>query len=1101
MSFPIPDLYYPMNICDTNLNPTKQLVNWASGKPVYDASLNSAYISTKNYQCGLGSAEFPKNEITGFGAASITSCVSSTHGIAVSQDQLKMITCNRITSSLIDQLSYATRTSITTQWSGFTTFGTTYAVQKYYFRCSLTADGKRGVTCNEYDISSGTGIGRVYFFTWTGSAPSTPVLTQDTVQRNYRGVAITPDGSRLVACADTSVFFATWDTVANNYTTFTQTIDTKTSTYAPKTSFEGIGISNSGDRIVYGDGRTDLESLGWYISYWNGTNYDQSVMFKSFNPARSSANKCAPRSACFSDDASILFLSYYNDLSGSIQYGTYDSSLNTYSNFKYISTTLIPANLDIHGLCYVDGITPGYLYASGAGTALMYTIPVSYAYSVVGTIGTVTTQLFSKPTYITHYSGIAVSQNQLRMIWCGDDDTTTNTKLFYSNKTTNDWSVPEITQTSSTGVTIVLGEMYEGCGLSADGSRGVACTKNSGKVYCFHWSLGDSSKPNPRNFSKMDVSGAWSSVAITPDGSRIVACTLTNIYFAAWESSYFTQTLESTITSGTLFSCISISSDGDRIVYGDCTNNGNKKWYIAYWNGTNYSPGTNFYTNTAGTPRSSYFSADASILYLSYIYNVSGSIEYGTYNPASKKYDNFTYIPTSKIPASLDAGGLCVVDSITGGSLYLATWGGTVAANTYSLTLSYDGRPVYPVASLTQNVALPEFKPGENGFTVATWFRSNYNSQYARIFEFQGSVSKKVISVFIKTKSDGTGYLTYFDNTDNEYNVDISSHLINDNMWHHIAITSAYAFPGFRASHVIIYLDGVSVSETSEMFNYLDLSCTSNYIGKSHWIEDPPFYGNIDDFRFYKRVLTSAQITQLYTKDSTINHFVDCKNCTVYRISDKNTTLRVDVPWGLTTTMGTTTYYYWIDPYAASNAYINRPNPIRFSYTYDNSRNLTSAKLYVMADNSAEIFINNSYIYSFAGWTIPDTSFSTVPLRSGSNTFQFNCINTSGPAMLAVYVTDISGHLLFNTNYTTSGWTAILTGFFNRNIPLTSYINNNSSQTASATSVASTKFMVGTNTPVDISNNKAIAGSISPYSTLGYFTATNTDLANIFYTN
>ena len=1384
MSFPIPDLYYPMNICDTNLNPTKQLVNWASGKPVYDASLNSAYISTKNYQCGLGSAEFPKNEITGFGAATITSCVNQTHGIAVSQDQLKMITCNRI--SAIDQMSYATRTSITSTWSTFTQFGVTNR-DVWYYRCSLTADGKRGVICSCSSLTNV--IGRVYFFTWTSTTPSAPVLTLDTINRYYRGVAITPDGSRLVACADTSVFFATWDANNLNYTTFTQTIDT--ATYTTGTTFEGICISNTGDRIVYGDSRIDQTSSGWYISYWNGTNYDQSIMFRSVKET-TTLYRCAPRSACFSADASILFLSYFNDLSGSIQYGTYDSLLNTYSNFKYISTTLIPANLDVHGLCYVDGITRGYLYASGAGTALMYTIPVSYAYSVVGTIGTVTTPLVTiadfgcnsiavsqnqlrmiisgnngiyyssrantdvswitptkistsitkmfvqgcitadgtrgvastkdgsqggnvyffawpisnnpnpiidnttsiisnisgdyyalamtpdgsrvvtaanntiylatwnetivnysaftptlesgvistgvrglsissdgdrivygssistsstnwylavwngtnysagtvfnsknKPTvqvrssyfstdasilylsyalnvtgsieygtynpasktydnftYIptskipasmdthglcvvdsisggslyagtwgngstlaantyslqlsydcsqnadviktfgtatspisslpgsmTSYVGIAVSQNQLRMIFCGNPNS-----LFSSYRldTNSQWTVSTNHSTAGSGI-------YMMCGLTDDGTRGVACNHTTGNVFCLKWPL-DSVAPNSI-LPTTDISRSYRGVAITPDGSRMVASTASKIYFATWDVntlnySTFTVTPQTSKSNNSdLFGGISISSDGNRIVYGEQQNSGTN-WYIAYWNGANYNAGITFNSGMSGVPRASYFSADASILYLSYTANLTGSIQYGTYNKKTLLYDNFKYISTTKLPASLDTHGLCVVDSIIGGSIYVATWGGTVAANTYCLPFSYN----------TNYVALPAFKTGENGFTIATWFRSNNNQSLSRIFDFGSDTLTDSIHLYI----DASGCLRY-DQSNNEQ-VILSSNPINDNTWHHIAITSAYAFPGFRASHVIIYLDGASVSETSEMFNYFDISCTSNYIGKSNWSINPPFYGNIDDFRFYKRVLTSAQITQLYTKDSTINHFVDCKNCTVYRISDYNTTLKVDVPWGLTTAMGTTTYYYWIDPYAASNAYMNRPNPIRFSYTYDNSTNLTSAKLYVMADDFAEIFINNSYIYSFGGWTIADTSFSTVPLRSGSNTFQFNCINSGGPAMLAVYVTDSIGNVLFNTNYTTSGWTAIHTGFFTKNIPLTSYIRNNSSQTASTTSVASTKFMVGTNTPKDISNNKAISG-ISPYSTLGYFTATNTDLANIFYTN
>jgi hypothetical protein len=53
MSLPTPNLYYSFNIPDKNLYNNVQ--NWATGFPVYDASLNNAYISRQNYYVGNGS--------------------------------------------------------------------------------------------------------------------------------------------------------------------------------------------------------------------------------------------------------------------------------------------------------------------------------------------------------------------------------------------------------------------------------------------------------------------------------------------------------------------------------------------------------------------------------------------------------------------------------------------------------------------------------------------------------------------------------------------------------------------------------------------------------------------------------------------------------------------------------------------------------------------------------------------------------------------------------------------------------------------------------------------------------------------------------------
>lgn len=52
--------YDSFNQPDVNFN--GQVVNWATGSPIYDASLNgSAHVSSQNYKTGNGSLEMAKN--------------------------------------------------------------------------------------------------------------------------------------------------------------------------------------------------------------------------------------------------------------------------------------------------------------------------------------------------------------------------------------------------------------------------------------------------------------------------------------------------------------------------------------------------------------------------------------------------------------------------------------------------------------------------------------------------------------------------------------------------------------------------------------------------------------------------------------------------------------------------------------------------------------------------------------------------------------------------------------------------------------------------------------------------------------------------------
>jgi hypothetical protein len=351
MSLPTPNLYYSFNIPDKNLYNNVQ--NWATGYPVYDASLNNSYISRQNFTIGNGSLEMPKNRITTppIAKTALTKTLF-TISVAVSNDQLRMVTCQ-----------YPGPVSFTTRANTGVVFSSVNAVSnsgdKYYYRIAITGDGNRIVTC---DNNNGSG-GYIYFSTWTANA--FPALTQtlETNPRIYHGVAITNDGSRLVASTNTAIFFSNWDGI--NYGQLIQTLET-----IPPTNgvWMGIGISSNGDRVCYGDNLTSFR-----LSYWNGSNYNNGVVIRTY-----SGNANMTRSSFFNNDASLLFLSFLNNTTTSIEIVKYNPNTNGYDSFYNIPAAVVPASLDSHGLWCVDTNTTVTIYLAPWNNTNLYVTEATY---------------------------------------------------------------------------------------------------------------------------------------------------------------------------------------------------------------------------------------------------------------------------------------------------------------------------------------------------------------------------------------------------------------------------------------------------------------------------------------------------------------------------------------------------------------------------------------------------------------------------------------------------------------------------------------------------------------------------------------------------
>jgi len=311
--------YYSFNQPDINLN--NQIQNWATGSPVYDASLNGGYISSQNYKTGNGSLEFPKNTFLPQGTITTVTENMQVDFVSITDDELTMIGC--VTGGLT---YYQTRTSktnvFTNSWTTKTNESDT--TSRNYFGIAVTADGSKFVTCVKN--------GYVYFATKSSDAGYNPLVQVDYIARNYQGIAMTKDGNTIVACAAyNGIYFANWN--GSSYNAFTNTLEQNTDI-----SYYGIGISSNGDRIVY----ANLNDNTRYLSFWNGSSYNKGTLIYSL-PSSSGNNV---RSCCFNNDSSILFLSYYNRTS-TIEYGKYNNNSNSYDTFTSIDISLISNCLGI----------------------------------------------------------------------------------------------------------------------------------------------------------------------------------------------------------------------------------------------------------------------------------------------------------------------------------------------------------------------------------------------------------------------------------------------------------------------------------------------------------------------------------------------------------------------------------------------------------------------------------------------------------------------------------------------------------------------------------------------------------------------------------
>jgi Concanavalin A-like lectin/glucanases superfamily len=141
--------------------------------------------------------------------------------------------------------------------------------------------------------------------------------------------------------------------------------------------------------------------------------------------------------------------------------------------------------------------------------------------------------------------------------------------------------------------------------------------------------------------------------------------------------------------------------------------------------------------------------------------------------------------------------------------------------------------------------------------TVATQvYFGGGNGSWMRIFDF-GSGTSSYMFLCPRQGTAGNMRFAIRSATVNEQIVNSPSVLSVG--WHHVAV----ALDG-QAKTITLYLDGERIASGPTAVLPKDLGkTTQNWIGRSQYTADAYFFGSIDDFHIYNRVLSAAEVRYL----------------------------------------------------------------------------------------------------------------------------------------------------------------------------------------------------------------------------------------------
>ena len=174
-----------------------------------------------------------------------------------------------------------------------------------------------------------------------------------------------------------------------------------------------------------------------------------------------------------------------------------------------------------------------------------------------------------------------------------------------------------------------------------------------------------------------------------------------------------------------------------------------------------------------------------------------------------------------------------------------ATW--TTGKSNNAVSLNGTGYVLFPAGFISTL----------DDFSISTWVYVNANGTWARVFDFGTGTGTYM---FLTPASGGSTvrYAITISGNGAEQRIN-SGAVLSPGAWHHLAVT-------LLGTTGTLYIDGVPAgSNTSMTLKPSRLGNTAqNYIGRSQW-PDPYLNGLVDDFRIYRRALTAAEVSTLFS--------------------------------------------------------------------------------------------------------------------------------------------------------------------------------------------------------------------------------------------
>jgi hypothetical protein len=182
---------------------------------------------------------------------------------------------------------------------------------------------------------------------------------------------------------------------------------------------------------------------------------------------------------------------------------------------------------------------------------------------------------------------------------------------------------------------------------------------------------------------------------------------------------------------------------------------------------------------------------------------------------------------------------------------------GTIRGDT-SYEPGYSGQAlVFNGTNAYVDLPIGPLMPTLTDTTVATHvYFGGGSGSWQRIFDFGSGTSAYM---FLCPRQDTSGNMRF-----GIRSASVNEQIVNSPGqmtvgWHHTAIVI-----DSQARTLTLYLDGQPVASAATVLTPRDIGTTTqNWIGRSQYDADAYFFGSIDDFRIYNRVLSEAELRYL----------------------------------------------------------------------------------------------------------------------------------------------------------------------------------------------------------------------------------------------